>query len=127
MAEIIDGISHLDTEELNERLQESSNNKLYIIDVREPEEYMERHIPSVPLLPMGEFPDLVDQFDPEAEYIFVCRSGRRSLEVAKFFRNEGITKVHNFDGGMLAWNKEVKSGAEHIVTDFSMENLERRG
>lgn len=125
MPEIIEGVSHLNADEVQEVLNQSSPN-VYVIDVREPEEYEAGHIPGIPLLPMGEIPDHIDSFDKDAEYIFVCRSGRRSLEVARFFQNEGIEKVHNYLGGMLEWDKEIVHGDEHIIKEFSMTNLKRR-
>lgn len=112
MAEMIDGVSHVDAQELYNIMHDPSKKNIHIIDVREAEEYIEGHIPGVPLLPMSEIPNKVDQLDKSAEYIFVCRSGRRSLEVAKFLQGEGIEKVHNYLGGMLDWNYEIAQGLE---------------
>lgn len=125
MPEIIEGVSHLNADEVYDILNQPDSD-VYIVDVREPEEYEAVHIPGIPLLPMSEIPEHIDGFDKNAEYIFVCRSGRRSLEVARYFQNEGIPKVHNYLGGMLAWDKEVAQGEEHIVKEFSMTNLKRR-
>lgn len=128
MEDLIDNISHLDADELNHILADPAHAEIYVIDVREPEEYAAGHIPGIPLIPMGTIPDVIDQFDKSAEYVFVCRSGRRSLEVAKFFQREGIGNVHNYKGGMLAWDKEVNFGEEHIIDEFtSMRQLERKG
>lgn len=112
MAELIEGVSHVDTQELYNIMQDPNKKHVHIIDVREEEEYIAGHIPGVPLLPMSEIPDRVDQLDKSMEYIFVCRSGRRSLEVAKFLQGEGIEKVHNYLGGMLEWEYEIVQGME---------------
>lgn len=122
--QIIDGVSHVDSKQLARILDEEE--AIYVIDVREEEEYIEGHIPGIPLIPMSEIPELVDQFDKKAEYILVCRSGRRSLEVAKFFQNEGIEKVHNHLGGMLEWTGDVATGLEHVIKEFSMKNIGRK-
>ena len=122
--QIIEGVSHIDAKDLKQLLDEHKED-VYVIDVREPEEYTEGHIPTVPLLPMGDIPDVIEQFDKEAEYVIVCRSGRRSLEVSKFFQNEGIPKVHNYLGGMLEWPYETSTGLERVVTEFSMDNIKR--
>lgn len=131
MSDIIEGVSHVNAQELHRILQDPDQNHIYVIDVREPEEYAEGHIPGVPLLPMGDIPDVVDRLDKSAEYVLVCRSGRRSLEVAKFFQSEGIEKVHNYLGGMLAWDQEIAQGLEKGVVNsderFSMNLLERNG
>ncbi|NHN31885.1 rhodanese-like domain-containing protein [Paenibacillus agricola] len=129
MSTIIDGISHLDSLELKEILAESGNQVL-VIDVREPEEYEAAHIDGLPLIPMGDISDVMDRMDPDKEYVFVCRSGRRSYEVAKFFNNNGFSKVHNYLGGMLAWqqqgNETAGGPADDILENFTPEQLERK-
>ncbi|MBA9085434.1 rhodanese-related sulfurtransferase [Fontibacillus solani] len=125
MSEMIDGISHINTDELDQILQDA-NNQALIIDVREHEEYLEFHIPGVPLIPMGQIAQLVDQFDKNREYIFVCRSGKRSYEVAKYFKLLGFEQVHNYAGGMLDWDREIASGPDNIITEFDPELLERK-
>ncbi|MGO4888499.1 rhodanese-like domain-containing protein [Anaerobacillus sp. MEB173] len=118
MAYEYDGIKQLDYNELNSILKEKQKAPI-IIDVREEEEYNEAHIPTIPLIPMHSIPEQIDKFDKNAEYIFVCRSGNRSHNVAKFFQMNGFSKVANYDGGMLVWEGETKSGPENIVKDAS--------
>lgn len=126
MSTIIDGVSHVDADELLEILQDEQRGAI-VIDVREPHEYIEGHIPAVPLIPMGEIAEYADDFDKDREYIFVCRSGRRSLSVARYFQELGFEKVHNYDGGMLEWDKEITTGPEHVIEDFhSMDQLKRQ-
>lgn len=112
------GISHIDSEELYELLQDTNNSHL-IIDVREPHEYEQAHIPGIPLIPMGNIPQYADQLDKEREYVFVCRSGQRSFEVANYLQQLGFQHVHNLDGGMLGWMYETKSGLEHVISDLN--------
>lgn len=128
MAEIIDNVSHVDWRELKQILSNPSS-PILVVDVRELEEYEAAHIPGIPLVPMSEIVDVVDRFDKDREYVLVCRSGRRSLEVAKFFQANGIERVHNFKGGMLSWieeGNETAQGPEHVVKDYTPEHLERK-
>jgi rhodanese-related sulfurtransferase len=128
MAELIEGISHLDSQELQAIVADPAN-PVVVIDVRETEEYTEAHIAGLPLIPMGDIIDIVDRLDKSKEYVFVCRSGRRSFEVAKFFRANGFERVHNFKGGMLDWQEqglEVAAGEDNIIETFSPEQLERK-
>jgi|GEM_PF-1466524 len=127
MAQTIEGIQHLDSYELNEILQDPAS-PVIVIDVREPEEYQDAHIPGLPLIPMGDMIDAIDQLDKSKPYVFVCRSGRRSLEVAKYFLSNGFQDIHNHLGGMLNWQQEglpVASTAE--VPAFQLDQLERKG
>ena len=37
----------------------------------------------------------------------MCRSGGRSLSVARFLESQGYPSVANLTGGVLAWAREV--------------------
>ena len=92
-------------EEIKEKLEKGE--KLNLIDVREEEEVLQGMIPEAKHIPMGEIPDSLDQLDKQKEYIFICRSGRRSENVCRYLQEQGY-KVRNMIGGMLAWSGEVK-------------------
>lgn len=95
------GILQHSVAELKDILQRGSKT---VIDVRTPEEYAEGHIPDVPLKPMQEVADWIEELDPSQPYVFVCRSGNRSQRVAEFLQSNGFSNVANYDGGMLVWD-----------------------
>ncbi|MED0660439.1 MULTISPECIES: rhodanese-like domain-containing protein [Bacillus] len=92
-------------EELREKLEKGE--KLNLIDVREEEEVQEGMIPEAKHIPMGEIPNSLDQLDKQKEYIFICRSGRRSENVCHYLQEQGY-KVRNMIGGMLEWTGKVQ-------------------
>ncbi len=51
---------------------------VFILDVREPSEWDEFHIPNTTLIPLGELPDRLDEVPQGQPIIVVCRSGNRS-------------------------------------------------
>ncbi|SFL53376.1 rhodanese-like domain-containing protein [Salibacterium qingdaonense] len=112
----LDGIEQLEKEEVKSISGKNEKNPI-VIDVREPSEYVEGHIPGVPLLPMNQVPEVVDQLDKDREYLLVCRSGGRSQHTALYFKDNGIENVKNFAGGMLAWDEEMNTGMENPVQD----------
>lgn len=120
-----EGITHLTAEELKAKIADPQNRAI-VIDVREPEEYVEGHIPGVPLVPMGEIPNHAEKWDKNEEYVFVCRSGNRSLNVALYLKNLGFDNVRNFAGGMLGWDGDISTGPEHVVTEANMDQLRLR-
>lgn len=123
MAEKIDNVSHVNAEELKSLLEDAGRSAV-VIDVREPEEYEQAHIEGLPLIPMGEIAPWTEKLDPEKEYVFVCRSGRRSFEVAKYFQNSGFSRVHNFSGGMLNWIEQgnpIAAGPAEPIERFGLE------
>jgi rhodanese-related sulfurtransferase len=48
----------------------------------------------------------MNELDAEKEIVVLCRSGRRSLEVAKFLQQKGFKTV-NLAGGILAWSRDL--------------------
>jgi rhodanese-related sulfurtransferase len=75
-----------------------------IIDVREEPEHVLNRIDGVPLVPMSELEDRVDELPTEQPLVIMCRSGARSRRVAEFL-NEigGRPEAANLEGGILAW------------------------
>ncbi|GLY10322.1 rhodanese-like domain-containing protein [Pseudobacillus badius] len=98
-------IPEITAEELKQRLE--NGEKLEVVDVREEEEVAGGKIPQAKHIVMGTIPEHLDQFDKEKEYIFVCRSGRRSENVCYYMRDQGF-KVRNMTGGMLDWTGETE-------------------
>lgn len=118
MAYELEGIRQLDIDELKEQYNNGKKTPI-MIDIREPGEYEERHIPGVPLLPMNQVPEVIDQFKKDESYVFICRSGSRSQHTAQYFQDNGIENVYNFAGGMLAWDEETNSGMENPLKDVN--------
>jgi rhodanese-related sulfurtransferase len=74
-----------------------------ILDVRNPDEYEEAHVPGVLLIPLGELVERADEIPAvEGELPVICRSGARSHQAAEYLRGQGIDAV-NVVGGTLAW------------------------
>ena len=74
-----------------------------VIDVREPREFQQGHIPQAQLLSL---PMLVAEQPPlphDKPIVFVCRIGRRSARAAQLYRQNGYTNAAVLDGGMQAW------------------------
>jgi rhodanese-related sulfurtransferase len=76
--------------------------KLELIDVREDYEVAQGMIIGAKHIPMGEIPAHLGYFDKKKEYIFICRSSRRSESVCRYMQEHGY-KVRNMVGGMLEW------------------------
>ena len=79
-----------------------------LLDVREDWEIKLAPVPSdVVHIPMGEISDRLGELDPLKDTVVICRSGGRSLEVARFLEREGFASVYNLAGGILAWSREL--------------------
>jgi rhodanese-related sulfurtransferase len=79
---------------------------LTLLDVREEWELGVASVPNVVHIPMGEVADRLGELDRSREVVVLCRSGRRSLQVANFLQQNGFQAV-NLAGGILAWSREL--------------------
>jgi sulfur-carrier protein adenylyltransferase/sulfurtransferase len=84
--------------------------RLFILDVREPQEFQICRIPGSTLIPLGELPSRLAELPsgPDAPPIVVhCKMGGRSAKAVKLLRERGITGASNLTGGILAWIDRV--------------------
>ena len=81
---------------------------LTLLDVREDWELTLAPVPAeIVHIPMGQIADRLGELDPGRETVVICRSGGRSLEVARFLSSHGFDSVYNLVGGILAWSRDV--------------------
>ncbi len=90
---------------------------VFLLDVREPNEYEEGHIPGAILIPLSELPDRISELKDKKEIITYCRSGVRSLAAAKLIAHNLDVDVYSMEGGIRAWNDMIATGR--------LEDLER--
>lgn len=73
-----------------------------VIDVREPDEYTEAHVPGARLIPLGEVAERAEEV-PDGETVYVvCARGARSMRAAEHLAGLGRDVV-NVSGGTIAW------------------------
>lgn len=73
-----------------------------IIDVRNPGEYVEAHVPGARLLPLPELAERVDEV-PEGEMVYlICATGARSGRAGEYLQTLG-REVTNVAGGTKGW------------------------
>ncbi len=77
-----------------------------LVDVRQPQEYAEAHVPSAVLVPMDQLVARIDELDRDEPVFVICKVGSRSAAVAEFLSVHGYDAV-NVSGGTAAW---VRSG-----------------
>ena len=73
-----------------------------VIDVREPSEYVEGHVPGARLMPLGQLSSHVGDLPRNVPVYVVCASGNRSLAAAGFLAAAGID-AWSVAGGTGAW------------------------
>lgn len=79
------------------------------IDCREQQEYEHVHIEGATLIPMSQFADRVKELEQHkhAEIIIHCHHGGRSLNVARWLRQQGFSNALSMSGGIDVWAQEI--------------------
>jgi len=83
--------------------QARADGSAQIVDVREPEEWAEGHIPGAIHIPLGELPGRAGELDASQPAIVVCHSGKRSLYGAEMLLQAGFGEAKSLAGGMVDW------------------------
>jgi rhodanese-related sulfurtransferase len=77
-----------------------------LVDVREPDEYVEGHVPCARLLPLGSVGRNAHELRREAHVnrpvYLICRTGVRSADAALLLERSGVNAV-SVAGGTEAW------------------------
>ncbi|WP_071187903.1 rhodanese-like domain-containing protein [Trichormus sp. NMC-1] len=79
--------------------------KIQLIDVREPSEYAAEHIPEAQLLPLSKFQPEQVSLTQGKEIVIYCQSGNRSNQAAKKLVNYGFREFKQLEGGITAWKQ----------------------
>lgn len=85
------------------------NGKAVMVDVRNPDEYVEIHAKGVRLIPVNSVMNEVEQIKEFAgdkeEVLFICKSGQRSALAAEYATAAGLEgkNLYNVEGGTTAW------------------------
>jgi rhodanese-related sulfurtransferase len=75
----------------------------FILDVRQPEEWNEFHVPESTLIPLDQLAARTAELPKDKEIVIVCRSGNRSGQARDLLLDAGFTNVTSMAGGLTQW------------------------
>jgi len=114
-------IPELDPRTTRERFVDG---EVALVDVREPAEWSDGHLPGAVLVPRGSLPDAIRDVVPDSSrsVVLYCGSGRRSLLAAETMRELGYADVASMAGGIVEW----KALGLPVEVPDSLEDAQRR-
>ncbi|HEY5016439.1 MAG TPA: adenylyltransferase/sulfurtransferase MoeZ [Streptosporangiaceae bacterium] len=85
------------------------DDKIFLIDVREPNEYEIVSIPGATLIPKDQFLNgtALEKLPQDKRIVLHCKSGARSAECLAVVKNAGFADAVHVGGGVLAWVNQV--------------------
>jgi len=90
-------------EEFYEKLKRE---ELFVLDVREEDEYIEGHIHAAVNIYVGELEKMLDEVPQDRPVACVCSTGNRAGLAASVLLRGGFKNVYNLIGGMTAWKEK---------------------
>lgn len=76
-----------------------------LVDVREPEEYLEERIPGALPLPLSQFDPTALPQAPGKKTVLACFVGGRSARAAELLFAAGHNQAFHLGGGLFAWKE----------------------
>ncbi len=98
------GVPVITVKELKQKMD--AGEPINVLDVREPHEYEVANI-GVKLVPLGELPRRLAEFDQNENLAIHCKTGGRSAKAVKLLQDAGFGNVYNVKGGITAWSEEI--------------------
>jgi adenylyltransferase/sulfurtransferase len=82
---------------------------IFLVDVREPNEYEIVSIPGATLIPKGEFLSgaALERLPQDKKVVLHCKSGARSAECLAIVKDAGFSNAVHLGGGVLAWVNQI--------------------
>jgi phage shock protein E len=80
----------------------------FLLDVREPDEWVAGHVDGATLIPLGQLATRVDEVPRDRQVVVMCRSGNRSAQGRDILLQAGFPSVTSMAGGINEWTAEGK-------------------
>jgi rhodanese-related sulfurtransferase len=77
-----------------------------VVDVREPAEWAQGHIPEAVHIPLGTVLNHPQGLPEQDGLIFVCAEGVRSAVACEVAAAIGRKQLYNLEGGTISWRKQ---------------------
>jgi rhodanese-related sulfurtransferase/rubrerythrin len=110
----VDEIKTLSPDEVKSILDENKKGECLLLDVRQPMEYEEGHLPASVLMPLDELESRRDELYRELysgrKTIIYCRSGKRSMAAAIALCDLGFKNLYILEGGLNNWHFKMLKG-----------------
>ena len=114
-------VQSMSPDDAREYLSDKTLQEVTILDVRQPGEYEEGHIPGAKLVPLPVLTDSLDEIDPSLPVMVYCAIGGRSRVAAQTLAGKGYDQVINLSGGFKAWSGQAAFGSEEEGVDLFAE------
>lgn len=111
-------VSSMDADEAKAYMAQHQEKDYTILDVRQPWEYEDSHLPGAKLMPLPQLSDMHEDLDPDKPTIVHCAVGGRSRVAAQMLSGWGFKEVYNLSGGIRAFAGAKATGPKELNLDL---------
>lgn len=111
-------VGAMDSEEARKFLEQHKEGTYTLLDVRQPWEYEEDHIPGAKLVPLGDLKEGTQNLDQTRPTLVYCAIGGRSRVAAQLLSGRGFQEVYNLSGGIKAYRGDKARGPLELNLDM---------
>lgn len=112
------GVKNLSPDEAKAFIAARSVTDYQLLDVRQPQEYENEHLPGALLIPIKQLSEKLVGLDRKKPLLVYCAVGGRSRAAAQFLAGQGFEEVYNISGGIKKWQGGKASGPELTGLDL---------
>lgn len=100
------GMKTMTVANLHRKIKAGEN--IFVLDVRNLNEYDTCHLPQAVLIPMNTIPNNVKRIPQDRPVVVHCHHGTRSANAIQYLQqNHGFRNLYNLEGGINAWARQV--------------------
>jgi len=81
----------------------NQENKLFLLDVREENDWEQGHIPGSVNIFSGYLKNRINELPKDRPIVAICKVGNRASLAASILRQAGFKQIYNVLGGIIAW------------------------
>jgi sulfur-carrier protein adenylyltransferase/sulfurtransferase len=111
-------VSSMEAEEAKGYMARHREGEYTLLDVRQPGEYEEEHLPGAQLVPLPQLSEQYQRLDPEKPTLVHCAIGGRSRVAAQMLSGWGFKEVYNLAGGIKAFQGHKATGPQELNLDL---------
>jgi rhodanese-related sulfurtransferase/rubrerythrin len=111
-------VKSMEADEARKYIASHQEGNYLLLDVRQPWEYEDAHIPGAQLVPLPELANQYQTLDPAKPTIVHCAVGGRSRVAAQMLSGFGFKEVYNLAGGIKAYQGQKAAGPQELNLDL---------
>ena len=116
-------VKSISPDEVREIIKNKGADEYCLLDVRQPGEYEQGHLPGAKLIPLSELQFNLDKIRPDRRTIVYCRSGNRSRSAVGILNGAGLDDVFNMERGILGYRGTQADGPPEAGVFCFPENM----